>query len=172
RAPVPAGAERGAVLTWPQTRLAELLRVRYPIVQAPVSPYAGPELVAAVSNAGGLGTLGAAMMPPDATREAIARIRALSARPFAVNVFAPLERRSADPTAVAAMQSLVGRHRAELGLAEPQPPAPPPAGALAAQLEVIAEERVPVFSFTFGIPPLDAVRGAGAVVLGTATTVA
>jgi nitronate monooxygenase len=159
-------------VSWPQTRVAELLGVRYPIVQAPVSPYAGPELVAAVSNAGGLGTLGAAMMPPDAMREAIARVRALTERPFAVNLFAPVETPAPSVQAVAAMQLLLAHHRDDLALPEPPPPAQRPGGMLDGQLAVVAEEHVPVFSFTFGIPPLDAVREAGTRVLGTATTAA
>jgi nitronate monooxygenase len=159
-------------VSWPRTRVAELLGVEYPIVQAPVSPYAGPDLVAAVSNAGGLGTLGAAMMPPDAMRDAIRRVRTLTDRPFAVNLFAPLETPAPTPGAVAAMQLLLAHHRDELALPEPPPPSPPPAGMLDAALAVVVEERVSVFSFTFGIPPLDAVREAGARILGTATTAA
>jgi nitronate monooxygenase len=148
-----------------------LLGVRYPIVQAPTAPYTTPELVAAVSNAGGLGTLAAAMMPPDAMREAIAAIRALTDRPFGVNLFAPIETPVPAPGAVAAMQLLLARHRDDLALPEPPPPAAAPR-MLDDQLAVVAEESVPVFSFTFGIPPLDAVREAGARILGTATTAA
>jgi nitronate monooxygenase len=154
------------------TRFAELVGTRYPIVQAPIAPYTTPELVAAVSEAGGLGTLAAALMPPDAMRDAVGRIRSLTDRPFGVNLFAPLDPPTAEPAAVAAMQSLLARHRAELGLPEPQPPSAPPAGAFETQLAVVVDARVPVFSFTFGIPPLDAAREAGCVVLGTATTVA
>jgi NAD(P)H-dependent flavin oxidoreductase YrpB (nitropropane dioxygenase family) len=72
-------------VSWPRTRAAELLGVEYPIVQAPIAPYTTPELVAAVSEAGGLGVLAAAMMAPDAIRDAIRRIRELTDRPFAVN---------------------------------------------------------------------------------------
>ena len=158
-------------MSFTRTRFAELVGVRYPIVQAPMAPYTTPELVAAVSNAGGLGTLAAAMMPPDALREAIEAIRALTDRPFGVNLFAPLETPAPRATDVAAMQLLLARHRDELALPEPPPP-PPARRMLDAQLAVVADERVPVFSFTFGIPPLDAVREAGARILGTATTAA
>jgi nitronate monooxygenase len=51
-------------------------------------------------------------------------------------------------------------------------PSPPPPGLAEAQLAVVAEERVPVFSFTFGAVPLEPVREAGSVILGTATTAA
>ena len=71
------------------------------------------------------------------------------------------------------MQAVLAPLRAELGLSEPQdvPSAPPP-GLVEAQLAVVADERVPVFSFTFGTLSLEAVREAGSVILGTATTVA
>ena len=55
------------------------------------------------------------------------------------------------------------------GLGAPGELRPPPPGLVDAQLAVVAEERVPVFSFTFGIPALDP---GGALTIGTATTVA
>jgi nitronate monooxygenase len=156
------------------TGVARLLGTRYPIVQAPMAGgFTTPELVAAVSNAGALGSLGGAVLPPDELRDAIAAIRRLTDRPFAVNLFAPLPPPQVDAGAVAAMQTVLAPLRAELGLSEPQdvPSAPPP-GLVEAQLAVVAEERVPVFSFTFGTLPLEAVRETGSVILGTATTVA
>ena len=52
-------------MAWSDTRLARLLGTRYPLIQAPMAGVNTPELVAAVSNAGGLGSLGAAMLRPD-----------------------------------------------------------------------------------------------------------
>jgi nitronate monooxygenase len=158
---------------WPATRLAELLETRYPIVQAPMAGgFTTPELVAAVSGAGGLGSIGGAMLPPDELRQAIRATRALTDRPFSVNLFPPLVREEPGAEAVESVQRELDRYRVELGLERPQrlPPVPPPE-AVEAQVAVVAEERVPVFSFTLGVPPLDAVREAGAVILGTATTV-
>jgi len=157
----------------PPTRITDLLGIRHPIVQAPMAGgYTTPELVAAVSNAGALGSLAGATLAPDELREAVAAVRRLTDRPFAVNLFAPLPPPVADAEAVAAMQAVLAPFRAELGLPEPEtaPPLPPP-GLAEAQLAVVAEERVPVFSFTFGIPPLEEIREAGSVILGTATTV-
>jgi nitronate monooxygenase len=134
--------------------------------------YTTPELVAAVSNAGGLGSLAGAQLAPDELRGAIAAVRRLTDRPFGVNLFAPLPRPVVEPGAVAAMHAVLAPFRAELGLPEPQTqPSLPPPGRVEEQLAVVAEERVPVFSFTFGIPPLEQVREAGCVILGTATTV-
>ncbi len=157
---------------WPATRAAELLGVRYPIVQAPMAGgFTTPALVAAVSNAGALGSLGGAMLSPDDLRAAIGEVRSLTEQPFAVNLFAPLPPPAASAEQIAAVQALLAPYRAELGLPEPEPPRPM-GSPFEAQLAVVVEERVPVFSFTFGIPPLEPVREAGAVVLGTATTVA
>ena len=155
------------------TCITELLGTRYPLVQAPMAGgYTTPELVAAVSNAGALGSLAGAQLAPEELRGAIAAVRRLTDRPFGVNLFAPLPRPVVDPDAVAAMNAVLAPFRAELGLPEPETPSLPPAGRVEEQLTVVAEERVPVFSFTFGIPPLEQVREAGCVILGTATTVA
>src|SRR5689334_1006182 len=72
---------------WPDRRLIERLDIVHPIIQAPMGGASTPELVAAVSNAGGLGWLGAAMLSPDALRTAIRDIRRLTKRPFGINLF-------------------------------------------------------------------------------------
>ncbi len=157
-------------MAWPTTRAAELLGIRYPIVQAPMAGSTTPELVAAVSEAGGLGSLGAARTPPDDLRATIRRIRELTGRPFSVNLFVwPPFDADADPArALAGLAPLY----ADVGVAAPTEVQAPfdPSTLLERQLSVVVEERVPVFSFTFGIPPLDEVRGAGAVIAGTATS--
>jgi nitronate monooxygenase/enoyl-[acyl-carrier protein] reductase II len=80
-----------------RTALCDLLGIDVPVVQASLGPWSHPELPAAVSNAGGLGTLGTALVEPDALRRSIARVRELTDRPFAINV----TRRPFDPVAVA-----------------------------------------------------------------------
>jgi nitronate monooxygenase len=157
-------------VVWPATRAAELLGVRYPIVQAPMGGATTAELVAAVSNAGALGAFGAARTDTEELRATIRRIRELTDRPFGANVFAwPPFDPSADATA--ALRALRPLYE-EVGVEPPsevRAPFDPPA-LLEQQLAVIAEERVPVFSFTFGIPALEGIRAAGAVIGGTATT--
>jgi nitronate monooxygenase len=153
-------ADSGGVAgrAWHDTPLARLLGVRLPIIQAPMA--AGPStprLAAAVSEAGGLGSVAGAVLGPDDLRAAIRETRALTSRPFAVNLFAPLPAPSGERV----------REWAELTGVPPREPRPAP--RFADQLAVVAEERVPIFSFTFGIPPLDGLR---AVTIGTATTVA
>jgi nitronate monooxygenase len=161
-------------VAWPSTRLTELLGITVPIVQAPMAGGpTTPELVAAVSEAGALGSIGAATLQPDELRAAIRRVRELTARPFAVNLFAPHERPEPDPDVVEAIDAVLAPLRRELGLPEPDrsgslvPPYP-----FEELVDVLIAERVPVFSFTFGIPPLDQIRETGARIIGTATTVA
>ncbi|HZQ50364.1 MAG TPA: nitronate monooxygenase family protein [Candidatus Dormibacteraeota bacterium] len=67
------------------TPVCDLLGIELPIVQAGMSTSTSAELVAAVSNAGGLGTIGALGRSPDDLREEIRRVRALTSKPFAVN---------------------------------------------------------------------------------------
>ncbi|RIK35233.1 MAG: hypothetical protein DCC58_20720, partial [Chloroflexi bacterium] len=69
-----------------QTRVTRLLGIQHPIVQAGMANYAGPELVAAVSNAGGLGILGAVDKDIDQLEHDIAAIRRLTSKPFGVNL--------------------------------------------------------------------------------------
>lgn len=68
-----------------KTRLTELFGIQYPILLSGMSWVSVPELVAAVSNAGGLGILATGVYNPDQTRKAIARIRELTDRPFGAN---------------------------------------------------------------------------------------
>jgi NAD(P)H-dependent flavin oxidoreductase YrpB (nitropropane dioxygenase family) len=68
------------------TRLCELLGCRFPIVQTGMGWVAGPRLAAAVSEAGGFGILGAATMSLEELRAAIAETKALTTRPFGVNL--------------------------------------------------------------------------------------
>src|SRR5580693_2255011 len=70
-----------------KTNLCHMLGIEYPIIAAPMGPdLTGPELVAAVSNAGGLGILQAQFCTPPVFRQEIRRVRALTARPFGVNL--------------------------------------------------------------------------------------
>lgn len=69
-----------------RTELTERLGIRYPIIQAGMGGVAMADLVAAVSNAGGLGILGAAMLTPDALREEIRKVKNLTDKPFGVDL--------------------------------------------------------------------------------------
>jgi nitronate monooxygenase len=149
------------------------LGIKHPIIQAPMSGGATtPELVAAVSNAGGLGSLGAAYLAPDQIASDIRAIRALTGKPFNVNLFAggytPEVHVDSGP-----MLDVLAEIHQFLGLPAPALPAWPP-NLFDEQLEVILQARPAVFSFTFGIPDADAMarlKLRGIAIVGTATTV-
>jgi hypothetical protein len=70
-----------------KTPLSDMLGIEYPIIAVPMGPdLTGPELVAAVSNAGGLGILQAQFCLPPVFRHEIDRVRELTAKPFGVNL--------------------------------------------------------------------------------------
>jgi len=69
-----------------KTELTEKLGIQYPIIQAGMGGVATAELAAAVSNAGGLGVLGAAMMTPASLREEVRKVKELTDKPFGVDL--------------------------------------------------------------------------------------
>ena len=155
------------------SELLKRLGIEYPIIQAPMAGGPStPELVAAVSNAGGLGSLGAAYLTPDQITDAIRRIRALTDKPFNVNLFAGgyEAERHVDPGPMLALLSEIHEMH---GLPAPTLPVPPP-DPFAEEFEVVLDARPAVFSFTFGIPDRDVMarlRARGIATLGTATTI-
>jgi len=80
-----------------RTALCDLLDIEYPIIQSGMGNLAGPELVAEVSRAGGLGILGGLNVPPDELRRRIRRVRELTDRPFGVNLWLHAETVSYTP---------------------------------------------------------------------------
>jgi nitronate monooxygenase len=71
------------------TRICDVLEIEYPIIQAGMGGFSDPPLVIAVSEAGGLGTLGAAVYEPDTLDEAIREIRKGTSKPFAIDLLLP-----------------------------------------------------------------------------------
>lgn len=150
--------------------LCERLRIRRPLLLAPMSGGAGtPALIAAVANAGGLGSLCGAELPPEALRAAICAVRALTDQPFAVHLHAPAPY-IIDADRIDYARLLLTPCHDALGLAEPPEPLPPP--DFAAQLAVLLEEGIEIASFAGGLPPdelLASLLAAGVTVIGTAT---
>lgn len=155
-------------MDWLANELTAMLGIRYPLIQAPMAGISTPAMAAAVGEQGALGSIGGGMLSPDRLQEQIRTARGLSGEPLNVNLFAPQE--PVDPgDSIERMQDALAPWRERLGLGEPSPPRPPHFG-FDEQLAVVLEELPEVFSFTFGIPPLAALRAAGITVLGTATT--
>src|SRR5580692_8784385 len=80
---------------WNQTRVSELLGIEYPIIQGPLGGLSSQALTAAVSNFGGLGSFGAHGLEPQAIENVIAEIRALTSKPFAMNLWVSMEDKGA-----------------------------------------------------------------------------
>ena len=152
-----------------RTSVTELLRIERPILQAPMASVATPELAVAVSEAGGLGALGSAVLSPDELRQQAAQVRAGTDRPFQLNFFCH-EAPSYDAAAVAAARESV----APLYGGEPPEAGTPGLGFDEERLAALLEISPPVASFHFGLPDAAAVaacRGAGITILASATTV-
>jgi len=161
--------------TWPNTRVSARLGIKYPVIQGPLGGVASQRLTAAVSNYGGLGSFGAVGLAPGAIKDVIGELRSLTDRPFAMNLWVSTE----DPGAGASDAAAFHRSLAPLApLIRSLGGTPPPYGAhswpsFEEQARVIIDEKVPVFSFIFGVPPkeiLDECRAKGIVTMGTATT--
>jgi nitronate monooxygenase len=150
------------------------LNIEHPIIQGPLGGGPStPELVAAVSNAGGLGSLGAAYLTPDQITGDIHRIKSLTDKPFQVNLFAGGWDANAHADLHPMLEILAEIHHT-LSLPPPAPPLPKP-DPFPEQLEVVLAAQPAIFSFTFGIPNPDALarlKQRGILILGTATTVA
>lgn len=142
-----------------------------PVIQAPMAGGGDTtQLVAAVSNAGGLGSFGAGYMMPDQIEERGREVRSLTDKPFGVNLFAPLK----------APENIDWRSALEkLRPYYTEIAATPPAEVKAmpdfnAQLEAALNSGAKVFSFTFGDLPdemIAKIKSRGLYVIGTATTV-
>ena len=156
-----------------KTTLTELLRLDHPIIQAPLAGGGDtPSLVAAVCDAGALGSMGATYLTPQQIVEACAAVRAKTSRPFGINLFVPEVPLPGSIDTTAAV-GRVAKYYEELGLPRPEPPATTMRD-FDAQLDVALVSGAAVFSFTFGmLPPAarDKVKARGLLLAGTATTV-
>jgi len=156
-----------------QTILTDRLGLQHPIIQAPLAGGGDtPELVAAVCEAGALGSIGATYLTPQQIMDASAAVRAKTRRPFGINLFVP-ERALPDDIPMGTAVARVAPFYEELGLPRPEPPSRARRD-FDAQLDAALEGGASVFSFTFGMLPAsarDKVKARGVMLAGTATTV-
>ena len=153
--------------------MLETIGFSIPVVQAPMAGTATPKLAAAVSSAGGLGSIGIGTSTVDQARLAIREIRTLTDRPFHVNLFCdPPARPDADRDA-AWIDYLAPQFRAFD--AEPPAALTDTSQSLLGNDDLVAmllEERPPVISFHFGLPDdsvLARLRESGSFLIGCAT---
>ncbi|MGP4016375.1 NAD(P)H-dependent flavin oxidoreductase [Saccharopolyspora sp. 5N708] len=140
-----------------------------PLIAAPMAGgISTPELAAAVSAAGGLGFLASGNLSADALAAEIAACRALTSEPFGVNLFVPSARRDLDLADYGArVEAAAARHGAKAGAPNWDDDNYP------AKVELVVAERIPVVSFTFGVPDrsiVERLHEVGTEVVITVTT--
>jgi nitronate monooxygenase len=155
-------------------KILRLLNVVHPIIQAPMVGVSTPQLAAAVSNAGALGSIGLGASTAGKAREMIAATRALTDKPFNVNLFCHRPA-VADPAREAAWLDYLRPYFEEFGATPPRELTEVYTSFVddRATLDMLLEERPAVASFHFGLPPtqwIQSLRKAGIVTLGCATT--
>jgi nitronate monooxygenase len=161
---------------WYKTKVTELLGIDYPIMQGPFGGgLSSPALVAAVSNAGGLGGYGAYTLNPQDIYAIDKQIKAATNKPYNINLWV------SDTDAPAgtisdehfdAAKQLFKPYFDEAGIPLPEKPAPF-TSRFENQVDVILHTRPKVFSFVFGIPSADILeqcRKLGIKTVGAATT--
>lgn len=151
-----------------------LLNIDLPIIQAPMAGVQASALAVAVSNAGGLGSLPAAMLTLDSLRSELQAISAQTTRPYNINFFChtpPVPDAQRDTTWHAALSPYYDAFGLDMGAIAAGPGRAPFSAEVA---DVVEPFRPPVVSFHFGLPPADLlarVKSWGSQVLASATTV-
>ncbi|MEP7186653.1 MAG: nitronate monooxygenase [Rhodanobacter sp.] len=156
------------------TSLLELLGVEHPMIQAPMSGSTPPELVAAVSAAGALGSLGAGYLEPQTIVDQASSIRAMTLRPYAIGLFVLPDDFDPDVTAVARarkqLDALMASEGLDIRTQLPERWAP----RFSDQLAALLEARPAAAIFAFGVissAQMQQLQHRGILVIGTATTV-
>lgn len=158
----------------PGTRITDRLGLAAPIIQGPFgSGLSSVDLVAAVCEAGLLGSFGVHHLDGSGVREVAGSIRLRTRRPFALNLWIPLpDEQAADEAKFAAALDLLRPYFRELRVSPAVQPARF-APSFEEQVEALLDARPAVFSFVYGVPPaqvLERCRALEIVTIGAATT--
>lgn len=163
-------------MTWKETRATRLFNIELPIVLGPFGGLSSVELSTTVSEAGGLGSYGLYGYEPERIAATARGLREASGKPFALNLWLPIE--GEDPPSVDAEQfaAYVDVLRPYFELVGVEPPTQPETYLpdLDGQIQAAIDARPTVLSFVFGVPSESVIEQAhrsGIVVMGTATTV-
>ncbi|OFT43831.1 hypothetical protein HMPREF3160_01915 [Arthrobacter sp. HMSC06H05] len=152
----------------------DLTGIELPFIGAPMAGTSTPQLAAAVSNAGGLGSLGLAGKNVDQVREAIRELKALTTRPFNLNFFCHAEPHR-DPAVESAWLDYLAPLFHSLGTQPPAELSPSYESFLGdtAMLQLLVDEKPAVVSFHFGVPDvatINALHEAGTLLMASATS--
>ncbi|TDL30869.1 nitronate monooxygenase [Jeotgalibacillus sp. S-D1] len=160
-----------------RNELTDRLGLEYPIIQAPMAGgVTTSELVAAVSNKGALGMIGAGYMSPSGLRDQIRDIKKRTSNLFGINLFVPSPFSSTQED-IQHAQELLKPFRTQLKLEEQEiniPDCEQEAETFAQLIDIVLEEKIGVCSFTFGLPSGEVIKrlkAHGVVLIGTAATV-
>jgi nitronate monooxygenase len=155
-------------------KLLDLLQIDLPIVQAPMAGASSPELVAASSNAGGLGSYGCSRLSPAQVMETASRIQTLTNRSFNLNFFCHVPP-EATPAQDDGWRTRLAPYYAELGVEQAGVRVPVRAPFNEAMCEAVAAVAPKLVSFHFGMPAptlVATLKKAGCLISSSATTVA
>lgn len=147
------------------------LQLPKPIIQAPMAGITTPKFVAACCEAGALGSIGAGYLNGEETQKFIQAVKALTDKPFSVNLFIQDEPRidiGVLQDARAALQPIYE----DLGIPNTQRVIS--TEVFEGQIQAVLDEGVEIVSFTFGLPPVEVIerlKAKGVFLIGTATTV-
>jgi nitronate monooxygenase len=157
------------------TAFARKLGTRLPIIQAPMAGGPStPELVAACSAAGALGSFGFAYAQPADMKRQAAWVRERTREPFGINLFVSPQPQAIPPAAQRAALDAVAPYHAELGLPAPAPVSAPYAPSLEEQLDAVEEIRPGVFTIHLGLAQerVKRLKSLGMVLGGSANCIA
>lgn len=155
-------------------RLPDILRIAYPIIQAPMLGVSTPEMVAAVSNEGGLGSLPVGGLSPETTLQLIHKTKSLTQKPFAVNLFAH-DIPNCTEDELAPMRNLIIRLADKRGYhLEAKDLTAFKLYSYLDQIDILVEEKIGIVSFTFGCldsNSINKLKQNECTLIGTATCV-
>ncbi len=161
-------------MKWQDRRLLDLFGIDHPIVQAPMAGLSSAQMTIAVSEAGGLGSIAAAMLTPETLRTELQIVQQATSRPINVNFFVH-QPPVVDADRDAGWRKRLAPYYRELGVSEEAATGGPARAPFSAALcEVMLAFKPNVVSFHFGLPAGDLManlKAAGIVVISSATTV-
>ena len=156
-------------MVW-NNQLSRLLKIKYPFIQAPMLGFTTPEMVAAAANAGILGSLPLGLTSAEKSLQSITAVKKLTSSPFSVNLFVYAKKVAPSSPDTSTLKLFYEDNN----LRFPNIPTEDPYPSYQELIEVIIEQKIPVVSFTFGIPAkyiIEKLKNKGIILIGVATSV-
>jgi len=161
---------------WNRTRVTELLKIKYPIIQGPFGgKFSSSQLVSTVSNLGGMGSFGLNSYTPEDILKIDKEIKGLTSMPYALNLWVPLKDDPIDTYEKGnfdELKKVFAPYFEQMQVSLPEKPDPKTQN-FEQQVEAVLKSRPTVASFIFGIPSREIIlelKKRQIVVIATATT--